>query len=86
MPQRMSAQRSQSPVRSALADLVRGAAGPELMEQCDGCRRRFSLRQVELVGAQILCSDCAPSEFHTPLHPHLPRHPRLLTARSEARS
>jgi hypothetical protein len=55
------------------------------MEQCDGCRRRFSLRQVELIGAQILCCDCAPSEFHAPLHPHLPRHPQLLRARNAAR-
>ena len=81
----MSAQHSHSALRSALTQLVRSATGPELMEQCDGCRRRFSLRQVELIGAQILCSDCAPSEFHAPVHPHLPRHPQLLKARSEAR-
>ena len=81
----MSAQRSQSALRSVLTHLVRSATGPELMEQCDGCRRRFSLRQVELIGAQILCCDCAPSEFHAPLHPHLPRHPQLLRARNAAR-
>jgi recombinational DNA repair protein (RecF pathway) len=55
------------------------------MEQCDGCRRVFSLRNVELVGKQILCADCAPAEFTAPLHPHLPTHPQLRGARPAAR-
>ncbi|MBI5802896.1 MAG: hypothetical protein HZA92_19515 [Verrucomicrobia bacterium] len=75
----MSAQRSQQSLSSALARLVCGRAGipMEKLEQCDGCRRMFSLREVELVGPQILCCDCAPAEFTATLHPHLPAHPRL---------
>lgn len=80
----MSALRSQPSLRSALARLVHGRPGvpPEQLEQCDGCQRMFSLRQVELTGPQILCADCAPTEFTAPLHPHLPAHPRL---RADAR-
>ena len=83
----MSAQRSQSSLHSALAKLVYAGGGVamEKLEQCDGCRRQFLLRHVELVGPQILCSDCMPSEFTTSLHPHLPAHPRLLDRRPDAR-
>ncbi len=75
----MSALSSQSPLRYALTRLLHGetALPAEKTEQCDGCRRVLSLRQVELVGQQILCADCVPSEFTTALHPHLPTHPHL---------
>lgn len=83
----MSAQRSKPSLRSALTRIVYAGAGMamEKMEQCDGCRRMFSLRGVELVGRQILCADCAPSEFTATLHPRLPPHPRLRDARTDAR-
>lgn len=73
----MSATRPRPSLRSALSRIVYAAAATEKMEQCDGCRRVFSLRGVELIGKQILCADCAPAEFTAPLHPHLPPHPRL---------
>ena len=83
----MSAQSRQPSLHSALARLVYAGSGMamEKMEQCDGCRRMFSLRHVELVGPQILCSDCIPSEFAATLHPHLPAHPRLRGDRADAR-
>jgi hypothetical protein len=82
----MSAQRNKSTIRSALARLVYGSGLPiEKMEHCDGCRRMFPLRSVELIGPQILCPDCVPSEFSTTLHPHLPAHPRLLDRRADVR-
>ena len=83
----MSAQRPRPSLRSTLTRMVYAGAGVALekMEQCDGCRRTFSLRQVELVGKQILCCDCAPSEFTATLHPHLPAHPRLRSGRVDAR-
>lgn len=83
----MSAQRSRSALRTALAKLVYAGTGVavEKLEHCDGCRRVFPLRQVELVGPQILCSDCVPSELAISLHPHLPAHPHLLDRRSAAR-
>lgn len=83
----MSAQHGKSSLHSALTRIVYSGAGVamEKMEQCDGCRRVFSLRQVELLGKQILCSDCAPAEFTAPLHPHLPAHPRLRHSRTDAR-
>ncbi len=69
----MSARHGKPSLRSALTRIVYSGAGVamEKMEQCDGCRRVFSLRHVELVGQQILCSDCAPAEFMAPLHPPL---------------
>jgi recombinational DNA repair protein (RecF pathway) len=73
----MSANRRPSTIRFAWSRLATAAVAPEMSEQCDGCRRRFSLRQVELIGHEILCADCAPSQFHAPLHPHLPAHPPL---------
>ncbi len=81
----MSAQRTKSALRSALTRIVYSGVAMEKMEQCDGCRRMFSLRGVELVGKQILCADCAPAEFTAPLHPHLPAHPRLRGAHRDAR-
>lgn len=83
----MSAQRPRPSLRSALTRIVYAGAGVamEKMEQCDGCRRMFSLRGVELVGKQILCADCAPAEFMAPLHPHLPVHPPLRGARAGTR-
>lgn len=83
---RMSALRPKPSLRSTLTRIVYSGVGAmECMEQCDGCRRLFSLRSVELVGKQILCADCGPAEFMAPLHPHLPPHPRLRGARSDAR-
>ena len=81
----MSAQHSQASLRAALSRLIHAGSGLEKMEQCDGCRRVFSLRNVELVGKQILCADCAPAESTAPLHPHLPTHPQLRGARPAAR-
>lgn len=81
----MSAQRPRPSFRSALSRIVSAGAAMEKMEQCDGCRRLFSLRGVELVGKQILCADCAPSEFTAPMHPHLPAHPPLPSGRPGAR-
>lgn len=81
----MSAQRSQSPLRSALTRIVHSGIAMEKMEQCDGCRQQFPIRGVELVGTQILCADCAPAEFTAPMHPHLPAHPRLHGSRPGAR-
>lgn len=83
----MSAQHSKPSIRSALERIVFSSASVamEKVEQCDGCRRMFSLRQVELIEKQILCSDCAPAEFTAPLHPHLPAHPRLRSARTGPR-
>ena len=83
----MSAQHGKSSLRSALTRIVYSGTGmaTEKMEQCDGCRRVFSLRQVELVGQQILCSDCAPAEFTATHHPHLPAHPHLRGTRADAR-
>ena len=83
----MSAQRSKPSLRSTLKRIVYAGVGVamEKMEQCDGCRRTFSLRGVELVGKQILCADCAPAEFTASMHPHLPPHPRLRGSRAEAR-
>ena len=80
----MSALSSQPSLHSFLARLVyAGATLPlEKVEQCDGCCRTFSLRHVELVGPQILCSDCIPSEFAAT---HLPEHPRLRCDRAGAR-
>jgi len=82
----MSAIRPRPSLRSALTRIVYAGAGVamEKMEQCDGCRRLFSLRGVELVGKQILCADCAPSEFTAPMHPHLPPHPRLRGGHADA--
>lgn len=82
----MSAQRPRSSLRSALTRLVYAGKAMEEMEQCDGCRRMFSLRGVELIGKQILCADCAPAEFTAPLHPHLPPHPRLRGGHPDARA
>jgi hypothetical protein len=82
----MSATRPRSSLRSALSRIVYAGAAMEKMEQCDGCRRMFSLRGVELIGKQILCADCAPAEFTAPLHPHLPPHPRLRGDRADART
>lgn len=81
----MSAQRSQSSLRSTLTRIVYSSLAMEKMEQCDGCRRQFPIRGVELIGKQILCADCAPAEFTAPLHPHLPAHPRLHGSRSGGR-
>lgn len=83
----MSAQRNQPSLRSTLTQIVYARTGMamETMEQCDGCRRTFSLRLVELVGKQILCCDCAPAEFTAPMHPHLPAHPRLRGGRLDTR-
>ena len=80
----MSATRPRSSLRSALTRLVYAGQAMEQMEQCDGCRRMFSLRGVELIGKQILCADCAPAEFTAPLHPHLPPHPRLRGGHADA--
>ena len=79
----MSAQRPKPSLRSTLARLVYAGTGAamEKLEQCDGCRRTFSLRGVELVGKQILCADCAPAEFNAPMHPHLPAHPHIRAMR-----
>lgn len=83
----MSAQRNQTTIRSALARLVYGSRVPmEKMEHCDGCRRLFPIRSVELIGPQILCTDCLPSEFTASLHPHLPAHPRMLDRRADVRA
>ncbi len=81
----MSALSSPSPLRSALTRLVTPGMAKEQTEQCDGCRRTFSLRLVELVGKEILCADCAPAEFSAPYHPFLPPHPPLRNGRSDAR-
>lgn len=81
----MSATRPRPSLRYALSRIVSAGVAMEQMEQCDGCRRLFSLRGVELVGKQILCADCAPSEFTAPMHPHLPAHPPLPSGRSGTR-
>ncbi|MEQ2010260.1 MAG: hypothetical protein ABMA26_26035 [Limisphaerales bacterium] len=83
----MSALHGKPSLHSALTRIVYSGVGVamEKMEQCDGCRRVLSMRQVELVGKQILCCDCAPSEFTAPLHPHLPAHPRRVHSRTDAR-
>ncbi|MBM3869371.1 MAG: hypothetical protein FJ392_00210 [Verrucomicrobia bacterium] len=76
----------QHSLRSALSRVLNASVAMEKMERCDGCRRFFSLRGVELIGRQILCTDCTPAEFNAPLNSHLPTHPRLLGERTDARA
>ena len=80
----MSAQHNLPSVRAALNRLALAGAALEKMEQCDGCRRVFPLRQVELNGAELLCADCSRSELATALHPFLPPHPPLPRFRPHA--
>lgn len=80
----MSAQHQTPLLRAALNRLAHAGVAMEKMEHCDGCRRVFPLRQVELVGGEMLCADCSRSELATTLHPFLPPHPPLLKHRTHA--
>lgn len=80
----MSAQQPLPSLRAALRRLALSNVAVEKLEHCDGCRRMFPLRQVELVGSQMLCVDCGPSELGASLHPYLPPHPPLLAHRPRA--
>ncbi len=82
----MSATKPSAFPRSACSPTASVGTGVEKLEHCDGCRRFFPLRGVELIGGQLLCADCAPAEFNAPLHPHLPRHPRLRSERPGPRA
>ncbi len=73
----MSALHSRPSPRVALNRLAYAGTAMDKMEQCDGCWRVFPLRQVELMGSELLCADCGRSELTTPLHPFLPAHPTL---------
>jgi recombinational DNA repair protein (RecF pathway) len=80
----MSAQHNLPSFRAAWNRLALAGVAIEKLEHCDGCRRMFPLRQVELVGNQMLCADCSPSELAVALHPFLPPHPPLSPPRPRA--
>ena len=80
----MSAQQRLPTLRAALNRLALAGVAVEKLEHCDGCRRVFPLREVELVGNQMLCADCGRSELATALHPFLPPHPPLSQPRPRA--
>lgn len=80
----MSALQRLPSLRSALRRLALSGVAVEKLEHCDGCRRVFPLRQVELVGSQMLCADCGRSELAVSLHPFLPPHPPLPAHRPQA--